>query len=137
MNRMRRGIVRVPLTAREVQAIALRRDGAAIDTIAATLDVSPRRARQLVQAATRKIEQERAANSFADPLDCPIGLLPIPANRRSALLAAGYSKLRDIACRTDEQLLHVPGVGRAAVQFLRSIGMDEAIKNETSRKRKS
>lgn len=88
--------------------------------IAATLGVSTDRARQLVHAATRKIEQERAANSFADPLDCPIELLPIPVNRQRPLLAAGYAKLRDIAGLTDGELLHVPGVGRAVVNFLRS-----------------
>lgn len=129
MSRPAHDIFRLPLTPREAEVVAFRRDGASIGLIAATLGISTSRARQLIHAATRKIEQERAASSFADPLDCPIELLPIPVNRQRPLLAAGHAKLRDIAGLTDAELLHIPGVGRAAVNFLRSFCRDPAAEN--------
>lgn len=116
---MQRGLCR-SLTPRESEAIALRRGGATLAEIAAALDVSGRRAHQLVKAASNKIEQERAVSAFANPLDCPIEMLPIPANRRRPLLQAGYTLLRDLVRLTDEQLLHIPGIGRVVVDFIHS-----------------
>jgi transcriptional regulator len=118
------------LTTREAEALALRSNGASITSIAAILAVSRSRARQLLRNAREKQERVRAANSFIDPRDCPIELLPIPGNRRQPLLDAGYANLRDLVGLTDHQILHVRGVGRAVLNLLRSIEEERTASDE-------
>lgn len=107
-----------PLTAREQEVVALRRRGANLATIGATLAVSPSRAAQILKSAARKIERERALMAVDDPLDCSIELLPFPPHRRVALLRAGCRTLRELVHLPDAQLLRVQGFGSSTLYLV-------------------